>query len=82
MDERIAQYLAAYRVDIITAAEAKLERPLSKSERVGIENLQSGMRLEGLHMAFSHASTSPEEVIEVLTQYATHQARGPVKPLT
>ena len=78
MDERIAGYLAAYRVDVITAAEAKLERPLSEAERAGIKNLHSGMRLEGLHMAFSHTSTSqePDEVAEVLAQYADQSAQN------
>ena len=70
MDNRIKQYLEAYQLDVITAAEAKLERPLSAEEKAGIENLYLGMRLEGLYQAFSHPSISQDEVTETLAPYA------------
>ena len=70
MNERIKQYIQAYQVDVIVAAEAKLGCSLTANEKAGIENLHSGLRLEGLYMAFIHAPTSQAEVAEVLAQYA------------
>ena len=77
MNEKIRQYLQAYQKDVLTAAEAKLGRLLSPAETAGIENLWSGLRLEGLFMAFRHPATSMEEVAEVLTQYAAQSAQEP-----
>ncbi len=70
MDDRIRQYIQAYQTDVIIAAEAKLGRSLVADEKAGIENTHSGLRLEGLYLAFSHASFSQAEVVEVLAQYA------------
>jgi len=70
MNDRIKQYLQASQLEVITAAEAKLERPLSAEEKAGIENLYSGMRLQGLYQAFSHSSTSPDEVARDLAYFA------------
>ena len=70
MDDKVRQYIKACQVDVVIAAETKLGRTLAADEKAGIENLYSGLRLEGLYMAFSHASTSQAEVIGVLAQYA------------
>jgi hypothetical protein len=70
MDDRIKQYLQAYQLDVITAAEAKLERPLLPEEKAGIDNLWSGMQLEGLYQAFSYSSTSKDEVVRDLAYFA------------
>ena len=70
MDDRVRQYIQAYQADVVIAAEARLGRSLTANEKAGIENLYSGLRLEGLYMAFSHASTSQAEVAETLAQLA------------
>ena len=77
MDDRIKQYLQAYQLDVITAAEAKLNRPLSPEQKGGIENLWSGMSLEGLYQAWSHASTSPDEVLNDLAYLAAQPKNMP-----
>jgi len=60
------------RKQIIAAAERKLARSLTKSERAGIERIGSLLRLESIGRAFDSPACTPAEVLACLTRFAQH----------
>ena len=59
------------RADIANLAEAKLRRPLTVSERHGLEKIHSGMRLESLWRDFEFEGTTAQQVEKALRHFAS-----------
>jgi hypothetical protein len=71
MDNRLQEALRASQADIITAAEAKLSRPLSTGERAGIERVSSLMTLESVYRSFTFPDYSAAQVESDLRHFAS-----------
>ena len=71
MNDQLQEALRASQTEIITAAEAKLDRRLSADERAGIERINSLMMLESVYRSFTFPDYSVAEVETDLRHFAS-----------
>lgn len=63
------------RRQVIATAERRLSRPLTESERAGIERIGSLLRLESIGRVFDSPACTSAEVLASLTRFAQSEQR-------
>lgn len=63
------------RRQVIAAAERKLSRALTESERAGIGRISSLLRLESIGSVIDSPACTPNEVLACLTRYEQRDTR-------
>ena len=69
-DERVSQWIAAMRTDIISTAETRLGRALRPEEKKGVEGIQSMMMLESVQREVAFEKSTPEQIERSLAHFA------------
>lgn len=70
-DERVRQWIAAMRTDIVSTAELRLGRTLSHEERRGVECIQSMMMLESVQREVASEKSTPAQIEKTLSFFAS-----------
>jgi len=70
MTDKMQQAIEMSRQDVIAAAEKKLGRSLTESERAGILRIGSLMMLESCHQSFSSPVSTQAQVFADLEHFA------------
>jgi hypothetical protein len=70
MQNKIQQAIELSRHEVITAAEAKLGRPLASDERSGIQRIGSLMMLESIYRSFTSPVYTAAKVLADLDQFS------------
>ena len=69
MSDKMQQAIEMSQQEVITAAETKLGRKLTDSERIGVQRIRSLMMLESCFRSFSSPAISGSQVLADLQSF-------------